>query len=234
MPLYVSRRCVVVPGDVIGEGEDFRISGQGFVKVNNKYVAIVLSLVDVQGSSVNVIPLEGPYMPKVGDVVIGLVKDVGITSWLIDIKAPYSAVLHVSEALTTPFNPLKDNIRKYLDVGDLIIAKIISFDRAKDPMLTIKGRGLGKITSGMVVEVAPSKVPRIIGRRGSMVNMLKNELGCNIVVGLNGRVWIDSSDPEVIDVFVKAIRMIEAEAHTTGLTDRVREFVRSEKKRRGL
>ena len=233
MPVLVKHREIVVPGQVIAEGDDVKAAHSPSVfRAGSKIYSTVVGLADVQNNTVNVIPLEGTYFPKVGDLVIGMVEDVGLTTWILDIRAPYKAVLHANEYLNRPFNPLKDNLRKILEVGDYVIAKILSFDRGKDPTLTTKGRGLGRITSGRVVEVVPSRVPRIIGRKGSMISMLKEETGCTIVVGLNGRIWVRGPSNDMEEIAVLAIKKIERETHTSGLTDRVREFILEEKNKR--
>ncbi len=224
-----TRRYIGVPGEIVAEGENVRVYGQGVVKIGDKYVITVTSLVEVHNNTITVIPLEGPYMPKAGDVIIGIIEDIGLTAWILDIKSPYKGVLHVGEALSGPFNPLKNNLRRYFDIGDYVIAKILDFDKTKDPVLTVRGKGLGKITRGIIVEVSPPKVPRIIGKKGSMISMIKGETGCNIVVGMNGRILVNCSDPRMANIIVKAIKIIERESHTTGLTDRIRMFIQENK-----
>ena len=84
------------------------------------------------------------------------------------------------------------------------------------------------------MEIIPSRVPRVIGRRGSMINMVKEETKCQITVGLNGRIWIIGPTPAHEEVAVLAIKKIERETHTSGLTDRVKMFIREELRKRGL
>ena len=57
-----------------------------------------------------------------------------------------------------------------------------------------------------------------------MVQMLKYATGCKITVGQNGRIWI-SGDNKNSNISIEAIRLIEKEAHTHGLTDRVKAFL---------
>jgi exosome complex component RRP4 len=111
----------------------------------------------------------------------------------------------------------------------MVIAKIVAYDRTRDPQLTILERGLGKITRGQILEITPTKIPRVIGKQGSMISMLKQETGCQIEIGQNGRILVNGKTPEDERLGVMAIRKIEQEAHTTGLTDRVTEMLRKEK-----
>ena len=105
------------------------------------------------------------------------------------------------------------------------MTQILAFDRTRDPLLTIKGPGLGKVSTGRVVEIAAAKIPRLIGRKGSMISMLKQETGCQITVGRNGVVLVWGKTPESERLAVEAIYMVEKEAHTRGLTDRIRDMI---------
>jgi len=120
------------------------------------------------------------------------------------------------------------------NVGDLLLAKIISFDRTRDPNLTIREAGLGKITRGHVIKITPAKVPRLIGRKGSMISVLKQETNCYITVGKNGLVLVSCTKPELEAIAILAIRTIEKEAHTSGLTNKISELIKKEKKEKGL
>jgi len=93
----------------------------------------------------------------------------------------------------------------------------------------MKGRGFKKLTEGMILEVSPAKIPRIIGRQGSMINMIKDLLHIQTVVGQNGRIWIRASDIPTLRIAVKAFKMIEEQAHTSKLTDRIDLMLQEEK-----
>ncbi|WP_236698070.1 exosome complex RNA-binding protein Rrp4 [Pyrodictium occultum] len=228
-----------MPGDVLAEGNDVIVDSIYIEREGNTYYATIAGLVSVQQLEdgkykIGIIPLEGAYIPRPGDIVIGLVKDIGLTHWEVDIASPYKGILTVQEVLDRPFNPAVDSLERYLDVGDYIVAKVVAFDRARDPLLTIKGKGLGRVVEGSIVEIKPSRIPRVIGRKGSMVNMLMRESGCEIVVGQNGRILVNCPNKDLEEIVILSIKKIEAEAHTSGLTERVREFIRSERARRGV
>lgn len=221
--IYFSQRQIVVPGYMLAEGN--YEAGRNVYKEENRFYATVIGLAELKDKIINVIPLRGCYIPSVGDVVIGKVIDITTTAWIVDIRSPWNAFLFVKDFLSKPLNVIKEDIRNYLDIGELIIAKVTSFDRTKNPTLTTKEHGLGKIERGTVIEVDPTRVPRIIGKKGSMINMLKKETGCQIHVGQNGRVWISGKNREDEILVVEAIKKIESEAHTTGLTDRVYNLI---------
>jgi len=157
------------------------------------------------------------------------VVEVGFGIWTLDIRAPYLATLRASDVLNRPFKPQQDDLPSVFDVGDLVLAKVVAYDRTQDPLLTVREEGLGKITRGQITEITPTKIPRVIGRKGSMISMLKKETGCQIAVGQNGLILVKGNTPEDERLAIMAIRKIEQEAHTRGLTDRVTEMIRKEK-----
>jgi exosome complex component RRP4 len=164
-----------------------------------------------------------------GDIVIGTVLEVGFNGWTIDIKAPYTALLRASDVLARPFKPQNDELSAVLNAGDLIVAKIASYDRAHDPQLTVGEPGLGKITRGQILHVTPTKIPRVIGRKGSMISMIKQETGCQIILGLNGVILVTGKALEDEDLAIEVIKKIEQESHTTGLTDRITQLLKERK-----
>jgi exosome complex component RRP4 len=229
MPVYYERRQFVTPGDLLAENEYF--AGENTHKEKGKTYATRVGLFDFKDKRVYVVALKSFYVPIVGDIIIGKIEEVTLSGWVIDIKAPHLAMLRASEALERPFKPQKDDLPSLFDVGDMVIAKILAYDRTRDPQLTILERGLGKITRGQILEITHTKIPRIIGKQGSMINMLKRETGCQIEIGQNGRILVNSKKPEDELLAVIAIRKIAQEAHTTGLTDRVAEMLKREKEK---
>jgi len=227
MPVFFERREIVTPGDLLAE--DGYTPGENTYEENGKIYATRIGLVEYHNRKVSVVALKAFYLPRVGDVVIGKVVEVSINGWLVDINAPYLAMLRSSDVLRRSFRPQKDELSSIFDVGDLIIAKIIAFDRTRNPLLTVHEAHLGKIHRGQIIEITPTKIPRVIGRKGSMINMLKRETGCEIIIGQNGLILVRGKSREDEQVAIMAIRKIEEEAHTSGLTDRVTEFIRKEK-----
>jgi len=222
--VHVKKRQIVLPGEILAEGNKFK-SGEGTFREGDKILATVIGLAEIREDSVVVVPLEGVYMPKPGDTVIGKIVNVKLTSWDVDILAPYLATLSPMNVSGKPVDPVKTDLRRIYDIGDLIVAKILAFDRTQPPVLTMKEKNLRKLEGGRLVRMAPTKIPRLIGRRGSMINMIKKKTECQIVIGQNGLIWVSGSSPESEELVVKAIRQIEKEAHTTGLTDRIRELI---------
>jgi len=227
MPIFFEKKQLVTPGELLAEGE--YLPGENTYMEQNKIYASRIGLVDTDNKKVNVVALRAFYVPKIGDIVIGTVVEVGFNGWTIDIKSPYSALLRASDVLSRPFKPQNDELSAVLNSGDLIVAKIASYDRAHDPQLTVGEPGLGKITRGQILHVTPTKIPRVIGRKGSMISMIKQETGCQIILGLNGVILVTGKTPEDEELAIEAIKKIEQESHTSGLTDRVTQLLKERK-----
>ena len=227
MPTYFEAKQLVTPGELLAEGE--YQPGENTYTEAGKIYASRIGLVDLDNRKVNVVALRAFYVPKMGDIVIGSVLEVGFNGWTVDIKAPYSAMLRASDVLSRPFKPQNDELSQVLDAGDLIVAKIASYDRAHDPQLTVGEPGLGKITRGQLMRVTPTKIPRVIGRKGSMISMIKQETNCQIILGMNGVILVTGKSPADEELAMSAIKKIEEESHTTGLTDRITQLLKEAK-----
>jgi len=227
MPTFFERRQIVTPGDLLAEGT--YITGENTYKENKKIYASRIGLVEYEDKKINVVALRAFYIPKVEDTVIGKIVEVGFNGWMVDIHSPYLALLRASDVLSRPFKPQKNDLSEVLDAGDLVIAKIIAYDRAHSPQLTVGEPGLGKITRGQVMKITPTKIPRVIGRKGSMISMIKQETGCHIILGHNGIILITGKRLEDEQLAMMAIHKIDEESHTTGLTDRISQMITKEK-----
>ena len=216
MTVYFKKREVVVPGELLAEGR-YR-SSMGTYDEEGKIYSALAGLAELRGNTVKVVPLEGVYIPSEGDLVIGTITRVAGNNWKVDITGPYGASLHANNALRRPYD---DDISRYFDIGDVIAAEITAFDRNTGPFLTLKGRELGLLTEGMILDLSPAKIPRVIGRSGSMINMIKDKLRIEAVVAQNGKIWIRAPDAPTLDLAIKAFKMIDTQAHTSKLTERV-------------
>ncbi|HEX9909109.1 MAG TPA: exosome complex RNA-binding protein Rrp4 [Thermoplasmata archaeon] len=212
-------REIVVPGELLAITG--KRAGPGTFSEGGKIYASQLGIKNIRPDQISVVPLSGQYIPLRGDLVVGKIIDIGPSNWLVDINSPYPAPLHVNEV---PWRVEFGETGKFMTVGDIVLLKIVGVDESKRIQVSMQDHGLRKLTGGMVVEISPSKVPRVIGRNGSMIQMLKNMTGCRIYVGQNGRIWIDGELDNIV-VADQAIKMIENEAHSLGLTERVKKFL---------
>ncbi len=213
--IYVENKDLVIPGQILADDEYY--SGRGTFKENGKVCSSLMGLVSLRNKKLRVIPLKSKYVPKKGDVVIGKINDVRFSMWDVDINSPYSGILPAFEV----FGREKKELNKVYDVGDVLFLRVVDVDEIKKAKLGLKGRGMGKFKGGIIVDIAPTKVPRLIGKKGSMINMIKDKTNCKIVVGQNGLVWV-KGDEDMEQLTKNIIHLIEAEAHTSGLTNKIK------------
>ncbi len=230
---YVQQKDVVVPGDLLAEG-DVEAPPTLTYREGGRVYASVPAIVEIKNNRLIVTPLELTYIPKPGDVTIGIVVDIGNTYWAVDLNSPYKGQLPVNETMLKQTQWTFDMLRKYLDVGDYVITKVLAFDRNKDPLLTARGKDLGKVTEGKIVEVRLSRVPWIIGRRRSMIEAIAKETGTEIFVADNARVLVKGPSKEAEDLAVLAIKYIEKRGFKPPSVREVVEFIRGEKEKLGV
>lgn len=219
------KKRYVIPGDVITTGP-YR-PDQNVTLDGNRIIATVIGISEISDDSVRVIPLTGMYIPKSSDLVIGKVVSHTSLSWEVDINSCYVGILPAADVFGRDFSAHADELTSKLDKGDLIAARIVNFDRTRDPLITIADRELGKIESGTLITISPSKVPRLIGKRGSMIQTVEMATHAVITIGQNGLIVVSCDDSNGLLKAIKAIRMIEEEAHMANLTDKVKEMLES-------
>ena len=106
--LYVQNRELVVPGQLIAEG-GYNVR-EGAFREGKQVYASVVGLAELRGQDIRIIPLQGRYIPKPGDVVIGVVVDSYYSGWILDINSPYTGNLFVSDLLRRKVDLVREDI----------------------------------------------------------------------------------------------------------------------------
>jgi exosome complex component RRP4 len=218
------KRRVVVPGEIIVTGEDY-LPGDGARRVGQDVLASRFGLAEESGRVVKVISITGAFIPRRNNVIVGRVVQVTYNGWVIDMDSASSGFLPIDE---TPRFINKSEMSQFLGIGDVAVAKIWSIN-ARGVDLSLKGRGLGKLENGFIFRVIPNRVPRIIGREGSMISLIKERTGCNITVGQNGWVWVSGNSVDSEIRARKAIEFIADKVHVTGLTEMMEDWFTNNK-----
>ncbi|MBS3088284.1 RNA-binding protein [Candidatus Pacearchaeota archaeon] len=217
-------RWAVVPGETIVSGEDY-LPSEGTRREGENVVASRFGLAEISGRVVKVISIFGAFVPRRNNVVIGTVSDITFSGWLINIDSAGSAFLPIDEA---PRFINRNEMDQFLNIGDVVAAKIWSV-KLKGIDLVMKGKGLGKLEGGFIFKIIPSRVPRVIGREGSMVNLIKEKTGCNITIGQNGWIWIKGPDTDSEIKARNAIEFVTSKVHVSGLTEKVEQWFAEQK-----
>jgi exosome complex component RRP4 len=218
-------REIVIPSQLLGDIKNKK-AGHGTFIENGKIYAEILGVLSSNSKYIKVVPIRGRYNPIQGDFVIGIVIEAMSSSWLVDINAAYPALLHVNEV---QWDVEFGETERYLNTGDTIMAKVLQVDQEKKLQVTLKDRNLYKVKGGTIINVEPSKIPRISGKKASMISIIKKYTRCRIFVGQNGRIWIDGEEKD-IEKAIEIIKLIQKEALSYGLTNRIETLFKKDLK----
>ncbi len=219
------RRKHVIPGEVITSRP---LRPEENVVFDGKNISsTIVGTSEIYDDVVRVLPLTGMYFPKVDDMVVGKVISHTSLSWEVDINSCYVGFLPASDIFGRDFTASADALASKLIKGDMVAARIANFDRTRDPLITVSDRDLGKIDTGDLVSMSSSKIPRLIGKRGSMIQMIEAATGSMITAGQNGMIVIDAKDADGLLKAKKSIKMIDDNAHISNLTDKVKSMLES-------
>lgn len=217
------KKKYVIPGDVIVEGNYKPL--MNVIKKENSIISTRIGIAESSRDGIRVIPLSGIYIPRINDIVIGKIIDNSSLSWEVDINSCFSAHLPAQDVFGRDFSPARDDMKKRFAPGDLLTARIIAFDRTRDPMLSIQERDLGKILHGEFLKISSTRVPRLIGKRGSMIQTIEQATQTKILIGQNGILVVSGQNHQGISLAFQAIKMVEDEAHTSNLTQKVKDLL---------
>ena len=218
--MMTETREIVIPGEILGDVKEKK-SGYGTFLENGKIISKFLGIPKDSSDYLSVVPLSGVYLPRRDDKIIGFITGVEKAGWVVDINAPWVAFLTISEAVDEFIDFKKTDISRFYDVNDVIYAQISDVKKA-DIHLTMRTEIARKLKGGVTIKITPSKVPRLIGKEGSMINAIKEKTGTIIRVGQNGIVWISG---EKVDKAIKAVKLIEEKSHIVGLTDEITKLL---------
>ena len=178
---------IVVPGELVTE--DRKKTGAHVFVREGKIFASTVGIVSVSEEYASVIPLQGKYMPKPNDLIVGIVGAEAHAGYIVDINSFYRSFLSKKETSKT--------LRK----GDVISAKITEVNEINEVSLN----DVRVFYGGEVLSVSPVKVPRMLGRQGSMLGVLKEGTGCSLMIGRNGWVWVKGGNIPLLKFALKKI-----------------------------
>ena len=208
-------RRIVVPGEVVAENVNIKIkpgSNSLLRREGRKLYSTVVGLAEVGERGIKLIPLAGKYIPKSGDNVIGVVSSIQNSLAVVELFCPYKAGIMLEE---------DEKLKNIINLNSIIYARIKDVIAYKKIIL----ENIRVLKGGSIILVSPVKVPRIIGKKSSMITMLKQETRCNIIVGKNGVIWLRGNDRDV-EIAIEAIREIERKSHISGLTESIKRMIK--------
>jgi len=215
----MSESQFVLPGDVIVTG-DYRPE-QNVILEGNKLMSTAIGFSEIKDDLVTVTPLTGLYTPKTDDLVIGKIVSHNALSWQVDINSYYSGILTASDIFGKDYSPSRDDLSLKLKTGDIILARIANVN-SRDPLITITGENLGKIDSGELIKISPTKIPRLTG---SVIQTIEASTNATITVGQNGLIILKCDNSTGLKKSIASIKMIGMAQHDANLEEKIQKFL---------
>jgi len=218
-----SKKRYVLPGDFITTAP-LRLQNN-VVLEGKRIISTTIGLSDVSDDSVRVISLTGVYLPKTDDLVIGTIQYIHGNSWFADINSCYQGMLLGQDVFGRGSYPTMSEMKERLDKGDIIFARIANSDRQREPLISIADKNLGKIDSGELIKIPPTKIPRLIGKHGSMIQTIEASTNATITVGQNGLIILKSDNSTGLKKSIASIKMIGMAQYDANLEEKIQKFL---------
>jgi len=189
-------KCVI-PGQIITTESNY-IRGHGCYEKDGKLIATVCGTVERVNKLITVRPLRARYSAEIGDVVVGRVTEVSVLHqlWRVDVNGmrdaslPLSAINFGGTQLRRLNKYDERNIRAHFVEGDLISAEVHIIQQSGQVELQTRISKFGKLFNGQLVQV-PSQLIRRVKN-----HFYAFPFGVDIILGLNGNIWIYSAASE--------------------------------------
>ena len=215
-----SKKRYVLPGDFITTAP-LRLQ-DNVVLEGKRIISTTIGLSDVSADSVRVISLNGIYMPKIDDLVIGTIQSIFGNSWFADINSCYQGMLLGQDVFGRGSYPTTSEMKERLDKGDIIFARIANSDRQREPLISIADKNLGKIDSGELIKISPAKIPRLTG---SVIQTIEASTNATITVGQNGLIILKCDNSTGLKKSIASIKMIGMAQYDANLEEKIQRFL---------
>ncbi|CRG97458.1 PNAS-3 related protein, putative [Plasmodium gallinaceum] len=154
------------------------------------------------------------YIPKVGDLVIGIVKSKKLDYYQMDINCNCDCIIHKIEgfkyATKSSFPNLVNGTLLYMIVEKINLdnnSVVASCINSSDVKSWINYENyLGELIDGFLFSVNISFSKSLIGDRCYILDLIGQDINYEIAIGHNGRVWIKSNEPLETNLIYSALK----------------------------
>lgn len=207
---------IVMPGDVADINKDlFKnkriILGPGLRNVDDQVIVSKSGTLRMKNHTFWVDSYQKRYIPCRGETVIGTVIQKAGDIYRVDIGA--------SEAACLPYLAFEGATKKNrpdVNVGDLVFAKLLNASKDfESELICVNSYGqkhkLGVLSGGFVFDCSINLVRKLLNQNGNLFRAIQKEIQVplEIVVGMNGRIWINARNPRDIIAVGNAILAAE-------------------------
>ena len=218
----MSQEQFVLPGDIIVTG-DYQPE-QNVILEGDRLMSTAIGFSEIKDDLVTVTPLTGLYTPKTDDLVVGKIVSHNALSWEVNINSYYPGILTAFDIFGKDYSASRDDLSLKLNTGDIILARIANVN-SRDPLITITGENLGKIDSGELVKISPAKIPRLIGKHGSMIQTIEGSTNATITVGQNGLIILKCDNSAGLKKAIASVKMIGMIQYEVNIEDKIQNIL---------
>lgn len=207
----------MMPGDVAAEVQQASQSkkvvlGPGLRKHGETVIACKAGILKSRAPNTFWIDsYQKRYIPNRNETVIGIVVQKAGDIYRVEIGASETACLSY-----LAFEGATKKSRPDVNVGDLVFAKLLTANKDFESELVCvnslgKKEKLGVLNGGFVFNCSINLVRKVLNERGNLFRAIQKELQVpvEIVVGMNGRIWINARN--VKDVIAVGNAILAAE-----------------------
>lgn len=191
---------IYTPGSKITTDPAYMRGHGTFVDENGSMYASVAGPLNRTNKLLTVIPLHSRYMGDIGDVIIGIITEIGSKRWRVDLNSRQQGVLLLSSIhLPGAIQRRKSEndellMRTFFREGEIICAEVQQL--FQDGAIGIHTRNLekyGKLITGTIAQVQQELVTR-------MKSHFIEVDGIEIILGMNGMIWIGKPRKPIKDL----------------------------------
>lgn len=195
---------IVVPGELIST-ENKKVQG-GIYQIGDNLYSQYLGIVYDSDLGMKVVPLNGKYVPKVGDVIVGRVIS----------DDPFTYELNVNSYVRCVLS--KRDVENPLQVTDVILLRVVDVNEIKEISVEL----ISKLFNGTLLYISPKKVPRVIGKSKSMLEVIEKYCGVKLTVGANGYIYVVGKNTKLVE---ETLAKIDQYSHVDNLTNKIEGFL---------
>uniref|UniRef100_A0A6B2LGZ2 Ribosomal RNA-processing protein 40 n=1 Tax=Arcella intermedia TaxID=1963864 RepID=A0A6B2LGZ2_9EUKA len=211
MALNQKLNCVVTPGEAIGEVTEGTVKlANGLMQNQSTIYATKAGILRIKSPDIYFVEnSQRRYVPSLDDMVIGIVIDKRVDSFLVDVGCHQPASL--------PYNNFEGATKKnrpLYEVGDLVYARVCVTSRDMEPelsCLTLQGKAdtFGKLNGGYMFKCSTGLVRDCLSRNSIILNALGKKIPFEVAIGMNGRIWTNAADSKTTILIANAIQNSE-------------------------
>ena len=218
----MSQDQFVLPGDIIVTG-DYQPE-QNVILDGDRLMSTAIGFSEIKDDLVTVTPLTGLYTPKTDDLVVGKIVSHNALSWEVNINSYYPGILTASDIFGKDYSPSRDDLSLKLNTGDIVLARIANLG-SRDPLITITGENLGKVDSGELIKISPSKISRLTEKNGSIIQTIEGSTNATITVGQNGLVILKCDNSAGLKKAIASVKMIGMIQYEVNIEDKIQNIL---------